>query len=252
MDPEILKLLTGEFGNSDQGKALMDLLNSQEGFKNKQLDQAWRIAELNESGANSRAGMSARASLQSARLSAETSRANAKLAAETQRYGIDQGRLTDKERLGLDYLKTASEMRGPENYLQAADFLRGASSRQDVPLFLQALQGGVNMPGFVAPGGQPAGFNIQGLMQQMGQGGIPGVTGPTGQDAAFLAAVRAKNAQGIHTLAPGALEQLNPSELGAYKSASEYSGDGGPAWSWDDLLTTYKRSGIGQGDPRAA
>lgn len=254
-----------------QGGALIELLNSQEGFKDKQLDQAWRIAELNESGANTRAGISAGASTKSAQIGANASMKNAALQAKTQRYGIDMDRLTATERialeremgygdlgirsgqLGLGYLDTASQLRGPENYLQAADFMRGASQRQDVPVFLQSLMSGGVMPGFQAPGGSPQGLNMQGLMQQMGLGGAPGTGSPPNtQNAAFLAAVRAQNAKGLHTLAPGTLERLNPTELGVYKSASEYGGDGGPAWSWDDLLRGYTGAGLGQGNPLAA
>lgn len=270
-----------QLGGSDEGRSLIEAISRSSEFSDRQLDQAWKIAQLQESGANSRASMSAgasragsAASAAASRYSADASRANAKLAAETQRYGIDTTRLTDQEKialdrelgygnlgiqsgqLGLGYLDTASKLRGPENYLQAADFMRGAAARQDVPIFMQSLLNGGVLPGFQAPGGSPQGLNIQGLMQQMGFGGgnaAPGVGGPPNdQNAAFLAAVRAQNAKGLHTLAPGTLERWNPSELGAYISASEYGADGGPAWNWDDLLQGYKRAGIGQGNPMAA
>ena len=269
---DAVSLLGGEFGQSEQGGALIELLNSQEGFRDKQLDQAWRIAELNESGANTRAGISAGASTRSAQIGASASMKNAALAAKTQRYGIDMDRLTATERialeremgygdlgirsgqLGLGYLDTASQLRGPENYLESVDFMRGASQRQDVPVFLQSLMNGGVLPGFQAPGGSPQGLNMQGLMQQMGFGGAPGGGGspPNTQNNAFLAAVRAQNAKGLHTLAPGSLERLNPDELALYKNASEYSGDGGKAFSWNDLLSGYKRAQVGQGNPLAA
>ena len=268
---DAIKALREEWAKSPEGMALIEAQNIKEGFRDKELDQAWRIAELGESGANTRAGISASASRHAASTSANASMKNAALAAKTQRYGIDTERLTAQERialeremgygdlgirsgqLGLGYLDTASQLRGPENYLQAADFMRGASQRQDVPVFLQSLLSGGVLPGFQAPGGSPQGLNMEGLMQQMGFGGAPGAGSPPNtQNNAFLAAVRAQNAKGLHTLAPGSLERLNPSELGVLKSASEYGGDGGPAWSFDDLLSGYKRAQIGQSDPRRA
>jgi len=256
---------------SQMSPEYMDAISKNMEFKDRQLDQAWRIAQMGESGATSRARIGASASTANARTAAAASRANAKLAAETQRYGIDVGRLTDQEKialerelgygdlgiksgqLGLGYLDTASRLRGPDDLLQFADFQRGASARQDVPIFMQSLLSGGVLPGFQAPGGQAPGLNIQGLMSKLAGGGtMPGAGAQEGQNATFLQSARDLATRGFHTLGPGSLESLRPVELGALKSAVEYSGDGGPSWRWDDLLDVYGRSGIGQGDPRAA
>lgn len=249
-----------------QVRDFMDVLQSEGRFKNKELDQRWQIAQLNERGANQRASSAAAASRYAADRSSRASMYGADKAAKASMYGADKSfegvryRTDADERmeggkLGLGYLTTAANMRGPENYLQQADFLRGASQRQDVPIFMQNLLTGVSNAGFQAPGGAPAGLTMQGLIAKMTGGGAAGGaggSGPTGQDATFLQSVRDLAQRGLHSLQPGALERLSPTELGVLKSATEFSGDGGPAWSWDDLMKQYSSSRIGQGSATAA
>jgi hypothetical protein len=220
-------------------------------YKNKELAQKWKIAKLEDSGSTARQKIASKATRYTADRSLE---------------GIKYK--TDAE-TGLDYLKTAATMRGPENYLQQADFLRGASQRQDVPIFLQNLARGTSGAAFQAPGGAPQGATMANLIARLGgnaaaavggapaAGGVPAAggatgTGPSGQDASFLNAARQIAQKGFHTLAPGTLESLDPNELGALKSAVEYSGDGGPAWSWDSMVRQYRNAGIGQGDANLA
>lgn len=249
-----------------QVRDFMDALQSEGRFKNRQLDQQWQIAQLNERGANQRAGSAAAASRYAADRSSRASMYGADKSAQASMYGADRSlegiryRTDADERmeggkLGLGYLTTAANLRGPADYLQAADFMRGAAARQDVPIFMQNLLKGVSGAGYQTPGGAPAGATIQGLMAKMtgggsGAGGIG--SGPTGQDATFLQSARELARRGFHSLAPGALERLSPTELGVLRSAVEYSGDGGQAFSWDDVVKQYGNSRVGQGDARLA
>jgi hypothetical protein len=228
-------------------------------FSDRELDQAWRIAQMGEEGANTRAGISAGAS----RYSADASTRNASIAAKTQRYGIDMERLTAKERLqldrdlgqgelGLSALELPTKYRGPNDYFQASDMMRGLDQRQDVPAFIQSLMGTGALPGFQAPGGSPDGFSLQNVMNRLLGPGNTTLGATDGQNASALEAMRALAAKGLHTLPQGSLERLSPSELGLLQSGVEYSGDGGPAWNWQDLLGGYKAAQVGQGNPMAA
>lgn len=226
-------------------QAMQDSFKNAAGFADKQLDQAWRINEANN-----------RESLKRQRMVSDASRYSADKSAKASKYSADRSYESAKYRTdaetGLGYLKTAAEMRGPADYLQQADFLRGASQRQDVPIFLQNLMQSVGGATFQAPGGAPQGATMANLVQKLG-GNTAGAAagGVSGQNASFLGTARTLAQRGFHTLAPGSLEALDPNELGVLKSAVEYSGDGGPAWSWDSLLRQYKNAGIGQGSANA-
>lgn len=231
-------------------QAMQDSFKNAAGFADKQLDQAWRINESNN-----------RESLKRQRMVSDASRYSADKSAKASKYSADRSYESAKYRTdaesGLGYLTAAAKMRGPEDYLQQADFLRGASQRQDVPIFLQNLMQGVGGASFQAPGGAPAGATMANLVQKLGGGAANAAAGAagngvSGQNASFLGAARQMAQRGFHTLAPGSLEALDPNELGVLKSAVEYSGDGGPAWSWDSLLRQYKNAGIGQGSANAA
>lgn len=213
-----------------------------------ELEQKYKIAQMGESGANKRAGISAAASRYAADKSAGASKYSADRSLEGTKYSTDAQERLGQGRLGLDYLTAASQMRGADNYLQQSDFLRGASARQDVPLFMQNLARGVSGTAFQAPGGSPQGYNMQGLLGKI----TGGQTGMSGQDQSFLQAVRNAASKGLHTLAPGTLESLSPAELGAFKSAVEYSGDGGTAWDFNELLNQYQKAQVGQGSAAAA
>ena len=227
-------------------------------FANKELQQRWDIAALNERGATSRSSSANAASTRNAQISASASTKNAKLAAETQRYGVDVGAQTARERLGLDTelgrgqlglaaLELPTKYRGADNVFQQSDILRGLGARQDVPAFVSALLDPLgSRQGFGAPSGQPQGFSIGGVLGQLA-GGQGGAT--EGQNGTALGGIRQLGQRGFQSLQPGSLERLAPSELGALQSGIEYSGDGGPAWNWSDVLDVYNRNKIGQGNP---
>ena len=251
-------------GQALQGSSTQELLNSLGGFKDRELQQRWDIAQLSERGASQRSSQAAAASTRNAQISASASTKNAKLAADTQRYGIDTDAQTARERLGLDTelgrgdlgvkrgqlglaaLELPTKYRGADNYFQQSDLLRGMSQRQDIPMFIANLLDPVNTnQGFGAPGGAPTGFSIGGVLGQMA-GGVQGAT--DGQNGSALGGIRQLGQRGLQSLGPQALERLSPSEQGAFQSGLEYSGDGGSAWNWNDLLDRYNKSRIGQGN----
>lgn len=171
---------------------------------------------------------------------------NAKTAEEAQRiqkwYQEQQVRLAES-RLGLDYLTTAAQMRGPGDWAQFSDFLRGASQRQDVPVFVQALQNNTRMPAFQAAGGQPTPASADALLAQMtGQGGGGAAAGGANnrsQDEMAFSAIADIGARGANQLGGGALEQLLPEELQMLASGLERAGYSMPAF-----LTQYARSRV--------
>lgn len=250
----------------DMISAIVGSIADSAGFENKKLDQAWRIAQLNESGANSRARMSAGAS----RYSADAGVKSAKIAAQTQRYGIDVGRLTDQERIaldrelgygdlgvrragiGVDLLRTAASLQGPDNYLDYVNLLRGGRELGGMPYFLGGLTGEKPLAGFQAPGGSPTPLTMDSLLKGLGAAGAGGVTsdGGTPQDQQanmFKERVGSLLSGGVHKFAPGSLERLGPSELGLLKGAAGESG-----WDWNDLVSQYRNAGVNQGDPLKA
>ncbi len=161
----------------------------------------------------------------------------------TEEYNRAQVELA-KGRLGLEYLSTAAQLRGPEDYFQQSDFMRGASERQDVPIFVQALQNNQRMPAFQAPGGAPTAVSAEGMLGQMtGQGGAGG-TNVQAQNDSALAAIKGIGAAGGIKLGGGALEQLSKDELGLLKSGIEKGGPGQTALSWDTFLSGYNRSRV--------
>lgn len=243
---------------------LVEHLDAQDEFQNKELQQRWDIAALGERGATERARIGASASTRNAQISAKASLKSAKLAAETQRYGIDTQAQTARERLGLDRdlgygdlglraLEMPSKFSGAFDPFQQSDLLHGLSQRQDVPAFVQTLfdaskhfgRGG-------APGGTPQGFSVGSVLGSLaGQGG-GAQSAVQGQNGTALAAIRELGARGFHALAPGALERLSPGEQTMLKNGLQYTGDNGPAWNWSEVLDSYERSRIGQGNPMLA
>ena len=235
-------------------------------FGDRQLDNAWRIAQLGEEGANTRAGISAgasraasQASAAASRYSADASTRNAKIAAEASKYGIDVNRLTDQEKialerqlglggLGVDLVKTAAGLSGPENYLSYLSLLRGGRGLGGAPYFLGPLMGNGQLNGFEAPGGTPTPLTMDSILRGLGGAGGTGVTSDGGMMDADRQAQEFENrvgeslAGGIHQYAPGSLERLNPSELGLWGAAAGRKG-----WNVQDLMSTYARSGINQG-----
>lgn len=224
--------------------AIAEVLGAAGEYRNKVLSQDWEKALLTERGATKRQEISSKASTK-----------NARIAADASRYAADTQAQTAREKLGLDALELPAKYRGPADFFQQSDILRGMSQRQDVPVFVQSLINGGAMPGFGASGGAPAGFNLQGVVNAItGQAnGTPNAMGATqGQNGSALAAIRGLAQNGFQKLQPGALERLTPSELGLLKSGVEYSGDGGPAWNYDDLMQVRTLNSIGQQNAQAA
>lgn len=250
--------------------ALVNSLSHGATFADKQLDQAWRIAQSGERGANDRARISAGAS----RYSTDAGLKAAKMRDKTERYGIDTSRMTDQEKialqrelgqadigirqgeLGLGYAAAAAGMHGAYNPFAEADILMGGPQANQVPVFMQRLLDNVQGPAFQAPNGAPAGYNMPNVMASVGVGGNAIQGGVGAQNNALRPALMAGKEiaqRGLHTLAPGSLERMGPVQLAGLKNAIEYSGDPSlPAWNWDSLLDVYKKSGIGQGNPFAA
>jgi hypothetical protein len=253
-DYDALADLLGE----DSIAAILGAIQDSSGFKNRELDQAWKIAQLGESGANTRAGISAGAS----RYSADAGVKSSRIAAEASKYGVDVGRLTDQERIGLDrelgragigvdLLKTAASLSGPSNYLDYVSLLRGGRELGGMPYFLGGITGEKPLAGFQAPGGSPTPLTMDSLLRGLGAAGSGGVTSDGGtpqehQANAFKDRVGSLLSGGPHQFAAGSLERLNPSELGLLQGAAGEAG-----YNWDDIVTQYRRSGIGQGDAMA-
>jgi hypothetical protein len=81
--------------------------------------------------------------------------------------------------LGLDYLKTAVEWAStPDNYYKLLDFEMGAKGRQDVPMYLQALENAAGVRGFGTPGGMPDQRSMGDLASSLGWQGSDQQTGP--------------------------------------------------------------------------
>lgn len=244
------------------------------GLAEKELAQQRELAELGERGANSRASTSAGASRYAANASAGASRyasdasvKNAKLQAETQRYGIDIDRLTDQEKialdrqlglggLGVDLVKTAASLTGPEDVFKYVDLIRGGRGLGGAPYFLGALTGapgGGQIAGFQAPGGTPTPLTMDSLLKGLGAAGGGGVTSNGSMTDvernadAFKTNLGSLLAGGIHKFQPGSLERLNPSEMGLLQGAAGKLG-----YNFDDLMATYSRAGIGQGNASMA
>ena len=241
---------------------LGEILGASGEYRNKALQQAWDIAQLNERGANQRASIGASAS----KYSADASTKNARIAADTQRYGYDTQAQTAREKLALDTelgrgqlglsaLELPAKYRGPEDYFQQSDILRGMSGRQDIPVFVQSLINGGYVPGFAPSSATPNGFNLQGVVNTItGQSGgnANGGGAAEGQNGSALQAIRGLAQRGFQNIQPSMLEKLTPSELGLLKSGVEYSGDGGPAYNFDDLMRIRSLNAIGQGNAQAA
>jgi hypothetical protein len=90
------------------------------------------------------------------------------------------------------------------------------------------------------------------LLKSLGGAGNGGVSS-NGSSAAdrqaegFRQNVNGLLSRGIHTLTPGTLEKLNPSELGLLQGAARESG-----WDWNDIMRQYSNAGVGQGSASAA
>jgi hypothetical protein len=267
------------FRESPEGQAWLETIGNSAGFQDKQLDQAWKIAELNESGANSRASISAgaskaasAASAAASRYSADASKANARVAAEaskygadTSRYGMDLSRLTDQEKialdrelgragLGVDLVKTAATLTGPENVFSYVDLLRGGRMMGGVPYFLGGLTGQSPMASFGAPSGTPTPMTMDSILKGLGAGGGGGTMsdgsggGDLERDAnAFKSNLSGLLSGGAHRFEQGSLERMNPSELGLLQGAAGKLG-----YRWEDISRQYLAAKPGQGSASAA
>lgn len=146
--------------------------------------------------------------------------------------------------LGLDYLKTAASLGGPADYFQQSNFLRGASANPAVPAFLSALQNNTGLAAFNAPGAAINAPQAQSMATLAG--GLTGAAGPVNAQSA-LNAIGQIGARGGAALAPQALEQLSPDELGLFQSGLKASG-----FSMPSFLQSYQNSRIAQGAAQAA
>lgn len=234
-------------------------------FNDRELQQKWDIAALQERGANQRAGMSASASRAASANSARAAIQAASIAAKTQRYGIDVQRLTDQEKIALDrelgragigvnLLQTAAQLSGPENYLDYVNLLRGGRDLGGAQYFLGGLTGQNQLAGFQAPGGSPTPLTMDSLLKGLGAAGNGGVTSDgsnmTAQDQqakAFQENVASLLGAGAHKFAPGSLERLSPSELGLLRNAAGKSG-----YNWNDVVKNYSNAQVRQGSAMAA
>jgi hypothetical protein len=261
------------YSQTEFGRAQLDQISSSAGFEDKKLDQAWKIAQAGESGANSRASMSAGAS----RYAADASKAAAGISAKASMYGADRslegtkystdiGRLTDQERialdrqlglggLGVDLVKTASTLTGPEDIFSYVDLLRGGRMMGGAPYFLGGLMGTQpQVADFGAPSGTPTPMTMDSILRGLGSATNGGsmsdgsaVTDMERNADAFKQNLSGLLGGGMHQLTPGSLERLNPSELGLLQGAAGKLG-----YRWDDLVSTYRRAAPNQGNPLAA
>ncbi len=150
--------------DSAEGKYYADLLDFQKSASSA--DRALRAKQIEGSLANARAAIEN----DRKRIEIERGRAEAdKWASEQQvKLGV-LGHMIQRGTLGLEYLKTATEYAStPDNYFKLADFMRGASQRQDVPIFMQSLLEGVQMPAWTTQGGVPVPRDINDLVSSFG------------------------------------------------------------------------------------
>lgn len=141
---------------------------------------------------------------------------------------------------GLEYLKTSASLVGPADVFQSIDFNRGAQQRGDVPIFLNALQRNTQMPAFQSAGSVPQlPQTAAGIASRLTGGGATTAGGYDPDQA--LAAIGNILKSGPNQLAPNALEQLNPSEVGVLQSGAKKLG-----YDWENWIKAYGASRIGQ------
>lgn len=260
-------------GNPENSAAWERLTEAQIGFEDKKLDQAWKLAQMGESGANARAGMQAGAS----RYSADAGVKSAKIGADASRYGSDRslegtkyssdrslegvkyGADIDRQlglgKIGVDLVTTAAGLTGPEDVFKYTDLLRGGNMLGGVPYFLGGLLGGTNgVSGFGAPSGTPTPMTMDSILKGLGGGGMGGaLSDGTGASElqrnadSFKGVLGSMLSGGMHQFAPGSLEGLNQSELGLLQGASGKLG-----YNWSDLVQQYQNSRPNQGNPLQA
>jgi hypothetical protein len=220
-----------------------------------------------------------------ARLSSETSRYGVdvgrqntldQLKENARQFDANHG--LEQQKLGLTYAQTATDyLSTPDRYAQGADFINMATralSGQGGP----APYGTTGTPipkteqsfEILANGGNPYGQQPRaGQPDAQGHATNAAAAGGAGSDARVqvikkmfdavppsesvglddndFAVLRAAQSLMSTRLQPGTLERMRPDQQKIYKSYVQRSGR-----SWDDYLTDYQRSGIGQGNVRSA
>lgn len=153
---------------------------------------------------------------------------------------------------GYNLLNMQANLRGPANYFQASNLAHNVAGDPNSATFLDALRSNTHLPGFSAQGGVPDAVSLNSLAAQ--QGNVPMMAGgamaeyqqgqgaqATAAEDPRLAQIRGIYAAGAHKLAPGALEQMTPTERGLFGSGIDAIGG-----DQDTFLDQYRRSRVGQ------